>query len=57
MTCYYRPRFVKELAALPTHERRRVEHLAFTVAPAAATLQQLAQVKPLHGHALCFRIR
>jgi mRNA interferase RelE/StbE len=58
MRVLYLPAFVRDLKRLQgAREYARIRRLAFDVAPASVSLEELAQVKKLYGQEGAYRIR
>jgi len=57
MKVAYRKRFLKDLAAVPSHLRAPIERFAFEELPRADSLQSTGKVEKLKGHTTFFKAR
>ena len=57
MKVVYKKRFLKELAKIPSEQRRKIEHFVFAEAPNLTSLSQSRSVKKLKGFQTYYRVR
>ena len=57
MKVVYKKRFLKELAKIPSEQRRKIEHFVFEDAPALTSISQGSSVKKLRGFKTYYRVR
>ncbi len=57
MICRFKKTFLKDLAALPTLYRKRIERLVFEDFPQMSTLSDKLDILKIQGHENYYRIR
>jgi len=57
VTVEYRKRFLRELAKLPSGQRKEIEHFAFDVLPALRSLEDNGKIERMKGYPGVYKIR
>ena len=50
-------KFLKDLADIPAHTRKEIEHFVFDVLPVAKTIAELNKFEKMHGYTHCVKAR